>query len=79
MLNEPKKRKKAGPPAREPKKEKACSRQKKNKNKRMGRGTKPTKEFFSEMADRWRASAREEDPMNFVLMRTPSEPVGPAR
>jgi hypothetical protein len=31
---------------REPKKEEACSRKKKNKNKRMGQGTKPTKEFL---------------------------------
>jgi hypothetical protein len=31
----------------------------------MGWGTKPTKESFSEMRDRWRASAREEDPSLF--------------
>jgi hypothetical protein len=28
----------------------------------MGRRTKPIKESFSETEDRWRASAREEDP-----------------
>jgi hypothetical protein len=32
----------------------------------MGRGTKTMKESFSEMGDRWRASAREEDPSGVV-------------